>query len=134
MRHAAFWGFHWRAFATTGVYKQVAIQIGRACPALALALPVTLATYFLWPRTRYFGNTAPLLVGVLFVVLAIANPHASGEGFLLAAIPFLFIFVAGIFADLLETSYRPLILASVLALLITYMARTLLALAEVPRG
>ena len=134
MRHAAFWGFHWRAFGTLGVYKQVAIQIGRACPALALALPVTLATYFLWPRTRYFGNTAPLLVGVLFVVLAIANPHASGEGFLLASVPFLFIFVAGILADLIETSYRPLILASVLALLITYMARTLLALAEVPRG
>jgi hypothetical protein len=37
-------------------------------------------------------------------------------------------------ADLLETSYRPVILGSVLALLITYAARTLLALAQVPRG
>lgn len=134
MRHAAFWGFHWRAFATLEVYKQIAIQIGRACPALALTLPVTLATYSLWPRTRYFGNTGPLLVGFLFMVLAVANPHTSGEGFLLAAIPFLFIFVAGVLADLLETSYRPLILASILALLLTYVARTLLALAEVPRG
>lgn len=136
IRHAAFWGFQWRAFATLGVYKQVAIQISRACPALIIALPVTLLTYILWPRTRYFGNTAPLLVAVLFIVLGMANPHTSGTGFLLAAIPFLLLFVAGVLADLLEsnTVYRPAIAASVLALLITYIARTLLALAEVPRG
>jgi hypothetical protein len=91
-------------------------------------------TYAAWPRTRYFGNTAPLLVSVLFIGLAMANPHLGGAGFMLAAIPFLFIFVSGVLADLLETSYRPVILASVLALLITYIVRTLLALAEVQRG
>jgi hypothetical protein len=35
---------------------------------------------------------------------------------------------------LLETSYRPLIMACILALLVTYIARTLLALAQVPAG
>ncbi|HTT21793.1 MAG TPA: hypothetical protein VMG82_22885 [Candidatus Sulfotelmatobacter sp.] len=134
MKYASFWGFTGRAFAMLGTYKQLAKQIGSACPALAIAFPVALATYAAWPRTRYFGNTAPLLVAALFIVLAVANPHTSGVGFLLAAVPFLFIFVAGVLADLLETSYRPLILGSVLALLITYIARTLLALAEVPRG
>jgi hypothetical protein len=133
MRHADFWRFGWQGFVTFGVYKQVAVQIGRACPALAITLPVTIVTYLLWPRTRYFGNTAPLLVAVLFIVLAIANPK-SASGFLLSAIPFLFIFVSGVVADLLETPYRPVILGSVLALLVTYMARTLLALAQVPRG
>jgi hypothetical protein len=132
MRHAHFWTFIPQAFATIGIYKQVARQIISACPALLIALPVTLATYLLWSRTRYFGNTAPLLVAVLFIVLAIGNPH-SFTGFLLAAMPFLFIFVAGVLGDLLETSYRPVILGSVLALLITYIARTLLALAAVPR-
>jgi hypothetical protein len=34
----------------------------------------------------------------------------------------------------METSYRQVILACVLALLITYMARTLMALSQVGRG
>jgi len=134
MRHAIFLGLTWRGFAVLAVYKQVAIRIGRACPAFVIILPVALITYFLWPRSRYFGNAAPLLVGVLFVVLAIGHPHTGGEGFLLAAVPFLFIFVSGVMADLLETSFRPVILAAVLALLITYIARTLLALAQVQGG
>jgi len=130
MRHAHFRRFVLPAFATIGIYKQVARQMASACPAFLILLPVTLPTYFLWPRTRYFGNTAPLLVAVLFIVLAIANP-GSFTGFLLAAVPFLLIFVAGVLGDLLETRYRPLILGCVLALLITYAARTLLALAQV---
>jgi len=134
MRHAAFWGATWRGFTFFGVYKQVAVQIARACPALAMALPVSIVTYAVWPRTRYFGNTAPLLVAILFVLLAMAHPHLAGAGFLLAAVPFLFIFVSGVLADLLETKYRPLILACVLALLITYIARTLIALAQVSQG
>ena len=134
MRDATFWGATWRGFTVLGVYKQVAVQIGRACPALALAMPAALVTYALWPRTRYFGNTAPLLVAVLFVVLGMAHPHVAGAGFLLASIPFLFIFVSGVLADLMETSYRPLVTACIMALLITYVARTLYALVQVPAG
>jgi hypothetical protein len=73
-------------------------------------------------------------VGVLFVVLAIATPHTGGAGFLLAAIPFLFIFVSGVLADLLETKHRPAILAAVLTLLVTYIAGTLFALVRLSRG
>ena len=134
LRNAEFWGATWRGFTVFGVYKQVAIQIGRACPALAIALPVVAVTYAIWPRTRYFGNTAPLLVTVAFLLLAMAHPHVAGAGFFLAAMPFLFVFVAGVLADLLETSYRPLVTACVLALLITYVGRTLFALAQVPKG
>ena len=134
MRHAEFWGATWRGFLFPAVYKEVAIQIVRSCPALALLLPVTLATYAAWPRTRYFGNTAPLLVALLFILLAIAHPHLGGAAFLPAAIPFVFVFVSGVLADLLETRYRPLIMACVIALLLTYVARTLLALAEVAKG
>jgi hypothetical protein len=67
-------------------------------------------------------------------VLAIAHPHTAGAGFLLAAVPFLFIFVSGVLADLIETKYRAVILACVLAMLVTYVARTLMALAQVPPG
>lgn len=134
MRGAQFWGATWRAFAIAGVYKQVAVEMGRACPALALALPSALVTYIAWPRTRYFGNTAPLLVAVLFVVVGMAHPHVGGAGFLLAAVPFLFLFVSGVLADLLETAQRPLVMACIVALLVTYVARTVYALAVVPAG
>src|SRR5579863_1698140 len=134
MRHAVFWGATWRGFTVLGVYKQIAAQIWRASPAAALWLPVALVTYAAWPRTRYFGNTAPLLVAVLFLILGMAHPHVAGAGFLLAAIPFLFIFVSGVLADLLETQFRPLIAACIVALLLTYIARTLFALAQVQQG
>lgn len=134
MRHAAFWGATWRAFAVPAVYKQVAAYIGRACPALALALPVVAVTYSVWPRSRYFGNTAPLLVSVAFVILGMAHPHQAGAGFLLAAIPFLFIFVSGVLADLMETRYRSLATACVLGMMAAYVAWSLLNLAQVAAG
>jgi hypothetical protein len=134
MRHAIFWGATWRGFTVPGVYKAVAVQIGRACPALALMFPVCLLTYAVRPRSRYFGNTAPLLVGALLIALGMAHPDSAAAGFLLAAVPFLLLFVSGVLADLLETQYRPLIAACVTALLLTYIARTLIALAHVPQG
>jgi hypothetical protein len=134
MRHAAFWGATWRGFTVFGVYKQVAVRIGRACPALALGLPVALVTYAAWPRTRYFGNTAPLLVAGLFVILGMAHPHVAGAGFLLASVPFLFIFVSGVLADLLETRYRPLVMACIVGMMAAYVIWSLVNLAQVPRG
>jgi len=134
MRHAAFWGATWRGFTVLGVYKQVAVRVGRACPALALGLPVALVTYVAWPRTRYFGNTAPLLVAVLFLALGMAHPHVAGAGFLLAAIPFLFIFVSGVLADLLETSYSPLTMACIVGMMAAYVVWSVLNLAQVPQG
>jgi hypothetical protein len=134
MRRAEFWGATWRGFTVLGVYKQVAVRIGRACPALALGLPAALVTYAVWPRTRYFGNTAPLLVAILFLLLGMAHPHQAGTGFLLAAIPFLFIFVSGVLADLLETGSRPLVTACVLGMIAAYMVWSLFNLAQVPQG
>jgi hypothetical protein len=134
MRHAIFWGATWRAFTVFGVYRQVAVQIGRACPALALAFPAAIVTYAIWPRTRYFGNTAPLLMFLLLLISGMAHPHAGGAGFLLASIPFLFIFVAGVLADLLETRFRPLVLACILSALAAYAFLSLLSLTQVPQG
>jgi len=134
MRRALFWGATWRGFTVFGVYKQVAVQIGRACPALALALPVAIVTYAAWPRTRYFGNTAPLLVAVLFLGLGMAHPHLAGAGFLLGAIPFLFVFVAGVLADLMETRYRPLVTAGVVGMIVAYVVWSLFNLIRVPLG
>jgi hypothetical protein len=134
MRHAIFLGATWRGFTVLAVYKQVALQIGRASPVLALALPVAVVTYAAWSRTRYFGNTAPLLVAVLFLALGMAHPHVAGAGFLLGAVPFLFIFVAGVLADLMETRYRPLVTACIVGLMAAYVVWSLLALVHVPQS
>jgi hypothetical protein len=134
MQHASFWGATWRGFTVFGVYREVTLQILRACPAFALLLPVAIATYLLWPRTRYFGNTASGLVAVLFIGMAMAHPHVAGAGFLVASIPFLLIFVSGVVADLMETPYRLLITACVGGLLGAYILWSLMALWQVPHG
>lgn len=133
MRHASFWGATWSGFSVPGVYKQVMSQIFRSCPALALLLPATIVTYAFWPRTRYFGNTAPGFIAVLFVVMAISHPVVAA-GFLLASTPFVFIFVSGVIADLMETPYRAAVTACVGGLLGAYVLWSLLALLQVPRG
>jgi hypothetical protein len=134
MHHASFWGATWRGFTVPAVYGQVARQLLRACPAFALFIPFAVVAYAAWPRTRYFGNTAPLLVATLFILLGIAHPHVAGAGFLLASVPFLFIFVSGVLADLMETSFRALITAGVWALVGAYILWSLLALTQIPRG
>lgn len=132
--HASFWGATWRGFTIPGVYREVGSQALRGCPALILLLPVAVATYLFWPRTRYFGNTAPGLVAVLFLGLGMAHPHTAGAGFLLSSIPFLLIFVSGVIADLMETSYRVLVIACVGGLLGAYALWSLMALFRVSRG
>lgn len=134
MRHAVYWGATWRGFAVPGVYRQVAVEMGRACPAMVLVLPVAAVSYAVWPRTRYFGNTAPLLVALLFLILAMAHPDVAGEGFLLGAVPFLFLFVSGVIADLMGTRYRPLVTACLFGMLAAYALWSLFALARVPGG
>jgi hypothetical protein len=134
MHHASFWGATWRSFTVLAVYSQVARQLLRACPAFALFIPLAVGIYAAWPRTRYFGNTAPLLVATLFIVLGIAHPHVAGAGFLLASVPFLFIFVSGVLADLMETPFRSLVTAAVWALVGAYILWSLLALTQIPRG
>ena len=134
MRHASFWGATWRSFTVPGVYRQVGLQTLRACPALAVLLPVAIIAYVLWARARYFGNTAPGAVALLFIGLGMAHPHVAGAGFLLASVPFLLIFVSGVIADLMETSSRLLVTACVWGLVAAYVLWSVLALAEVPRG
>jgi hypothetical protein len=134
MQHAQFLGVTWRTFTVPAVYPQVAREILRACPALALLLPAAVATYVAWPRTRYFGNTAPALIALLFTGLAMAHPDQAGAGFLLASFPFVLIFVAGVLADLMETPQSQLIKAAVSALIAADILWTLLKLSQVPPG
>jgi hypothetical protein len=117
VRNANLFTFSGQGFVTLGVYRQVIALIAKSSPALMIALPAALATYIGWRRSRYFGNTAPLLVAGLFIALGTANRRFPGAAFHLVAIVFLFVFIAGIAADLLETRHRPVVAASIVGLL-----------------
>jgi hypothetical protein len=82
-----------------------------------IALPVALITYLGWKRTRYFGNTAALLIATLLFVLTLGAPNFPGQGFHLTMAVFLFVFVSGMFADLLETQQSLIVMAGLCGLL-----------------
>jgi hypothetical protein len=134
MSHASFHEITWRAFAMPPAYREIATHLAQISPALVLAEPTALIVYLAWPRARYFGNTAPLLVALLFMLLGLGSPHYPGLGFQLMAIPFLFVFVAGIAADLLESRQRSLVLACVWALMVANAVWSVWELARAGRG
>jgi len=129
--HANFLGELWRAYAMPGAYGDLLQQLANSAPALLVTAPVALIVYCLWARSRYFGNTAPLLVAGLFLLLAVGTPHYPGLGFRLMAVPFLFVFVAGVCADLMETRHSSLIKGCVWGLLSANAVWNLLQLARV---
>ncbi len=117
LHRARFFDVAWRAFGMRIAYRQVLAQLAQSSPALMIAVPAALIAYLAWPRARYFGNHAPLLVAALFLILGVGMPHHPGLGFQFIALPFLFVFVAGVSADLLETRQRNLVMACVWGLL-----------------
>ena len=106
LRHASFFPILWKAFLMPSAYHRVVSRLAESSPALLISAPLALIVYLGWRRTRYFGNTAPLLMAAVFLLLSVGTPHAPGMGFQLMALPFLFVFVSGIAADLLESSFR----------------------------
>ena len=133
IRHAHFFDMTWRAFRIAGAYQQLLSRLAQSGPSLLVTLPIAVVTYFAWPRSRYFGNSAPLLIAITFLVLGLASPHYPGAGFQFMALPFLILFVAGIAADLLETAERTVVAACISGLLIANAVWNLVQLAAVGR-
>ena len=94
--------------------------------AIVVAFGVSALLWLGVRRSRYVGNTVPLVVGLLLLPLvttqAISYP-------VLWALPFLFTFMGGVFADALETRQRRLFLGLSGAVLVT---QALICLASLP--
>jgi hypothetical protein len=73
-------------------------------PTFLLLFIAGIVTFCLWKRSRYFGNTAPLIVGCGLLYVAMILPLTSLAT--LWALPFLFVFTGGMWADLLELPQR----------------------------
>jgi hypothetical protein len=130
LMHARWLDFEPRALIMSISYLHVLQTTVAGSPPLVLALPACLVIFFSWKRARYFGNTAPLLVALLLTFLAINAPKSAGDTFLVAALAFLFVFIAGILADLLETRYGVFVAAAVVGLLVASAAWNVLQLAR----
>ena len=134
LAHARWVQFDGAAFGAAVSYRHLFHSLLAGSPSLSFALPATAITYLVWRRARYFGNTAPLLIAVLLVVLSVGAPSFPGQGFELAAIVFVFLFVAGVLADLLETRHRLLVAAALCGLLLAGAAWNLLQLIRLGQG
>jgi hypothetical protein len=66
---------------------------------------LSLMVYGSWARSRYFGNTAPLLAGFASVVLFALIPAIHIWDAALG-LSFAFVFIGGVAADALETGFR----------------------------
>lgn len=70
---------------------------------ITIAAVGALGLYLIFRRSRYFGNTTPLLVAALLLVVVTTGVQSEPW---LWALPFLLAFVGGVFADVLESRYR----------------------------
>jgi hypothetical protein len=85
---------------------------------------VALTAYGSWPRARYFGNTAPLMTAFIAVMLfALVPPIHVWEA--VFGLSFVFLFIGGVAADLLETGFWKGCLAILAA---AFLLRILLAI------
>lgn len=85
--------------------RRFAHQPGNA--PIVVASAVALVVYLTSRRSRYFGNTTPLLMTLLLVPLYTTQVFTVPW---LWALPFLFTFVGGVFADVLESRQRKVFL------------------------
>jgi hypothetical protein len=118
---ARFW------FALDGVRR---FFLDMANGPIAVATLVAVLLYVTVRRCRYFGNTAPLVMVLLLFPLVTTQTMSRPW---LWALPFLFTFVGGVFADALETRQRRLFLGLSGAILLTQAMLCLTLLPEIAR-
>ncbi len=104
-----------------------AILLAPTLRPTVIAATVALFLYLAVPRSRYFGNTAPLAMFLLTATLVTTQTLTAPAVW---ALPFLFTFIGGVFADALETQHRKLFLATTTLLI---ASQAILCLATLPQ-
>ena len=99
-------------------------------PLLVAGL-VALLMWLVVRRSRYFGNSAPL--GMVLVVAFLVTTQVYSYP-VLWALPFLFVFVGGVFADVLETRQRKLFQATAGLIVVTQALVCLASLAAIAKA
>jgi len=94
--------FSWEVLKNLGLFALSKYSDGYVLVALFI---LVLTAYGSWKRARYFGNSAPLLTAFAAVFLVSLVPALQLWPPALG-VSFLFVFVGGVMADLLETDAR----------------------------
>jgi hypothetical protein len=118
---ARFW------FALDGVLR---FSLSIANAPIVVATLVALLLYVSIRRCRYFGNTAPLVMVLLLFPLVTTQTVSQPWVW---ALPFLFTFVGGVFADVLEMRQRKMFLALSGTILLVQAVLCLSLLPEIAR-
>lgn len=130
LRHASWGEFDLHGLVRGGSYRLVGdFYRDNSLPALFLLL-IALGTFVAWPRTRYFGTIAPLIAAVLCVFLCLVMPVVGGRLFLLVSLPFVYVFIAGVFTDLLETRFYVPVAASLVGAVLIHGAASVMGLTQ----
>lgn len=136
----AFYGFHAAAFSyvfTGGAARFWFSLAGvKGFGGSLLHAPIMVATgvavmlYAALRQSRYFGNTTPLVMVLALAALATTQTMSAPW---LWALPFLFTFIGGVFADALETRRRKLFAVLMGAVLVTQAMECVSALPLIAR-
>jgi hypothetical protein len=95
---------------------------------------LALMAYLPWRRARFFGNTAPLLVVVLLLLVAFAMPGFAGYTLYFVALPFIMLFSSGVLTDVLENPRLNWALGIVMGVLLTQGVVGFMGLAHLSRS
>jgi dolichyl-phosphate-mannose-protein mannosyltransferase len=99
-----------------------------AAPASLLAWVCAVAAWCASRRSRFFGNSAPLIVFLMLLAMSILFPENGASAILFAALPFLLLFIAGVFADLIESRFQAPALAFIFAVIAAQAAYSIAGL------
>ena len=99
-----------------------------AAPAALLTFFCAIAAWCASRRIRFFGNTAPLIVFLLLLAMGILFPGNGGRAVLFASLPFLLLFVAGVFTDLVESKLQAPALGVIFAVIAAQAAYSIAGL------
>ena len=131
MVHASLLGISWPAYTMPGAYHQVLAQMGQSSPALVVALPVALITYFSL-ATRPILWQYRTAAGRRFVSgSGIGTPHYPGLGFQFMTVPFCLFSWRALPPISRDSSSPDNALAAILGLLVASAAWNLWELARV---
>lgn len=117
-----------QSWTSIGALRQLAFALSAKTDGYVLVFLfiAALTTFGSWLRSRYFGNTAPLITGFVCVAVFGLVP-ATHLWVATLALSFIFIFIGGVAADLLETRLRRQFLLVILA---GFLVRIVLTLPE----
>jgi hypothetical protein len=128
LAHAGWFGFSPELLSPRLLARILFSFFFDAAPGALLASICAIAAWIVWPRTRFFGNTAPLLVFLLLLAMGIFLPVNGASAILFATLPFLLLFIAGVFADLVESKLQAPALAVIFAVIAAQAAYSIASL------